>query len=493
MVDEDSLADNAGPVRMLFHSHAPDRLPKSVLLFANLRGFRIGVTVELAKDAAVPQMGEPSKKDDGDHKDDDKTQTEDQSQSDCHWKRRSGKEKEKGGDTGASGMPVGNSRAAAPLDACTPPHPEALLATPPPVLPKQDLHKVYQKKIVKKPGTKSSVGSSSVPLPSARDESAPKPASAPAKVQVQPIPFNQYGSNLEGEGLFSSEPILQPEAISMTIILDDDSPPESQVPIDPNVFKRSKLSAGDRADVGWEGPENWDYDSETLAEKIAKLKKKQDGEVDNPPASSLKIDLAKEVAASAQVSKAKRSVAVVSPISGSHSSSRARGSEAEPILQKAIKRAAAKSGMSSPPISQFLAFSSTPNMHFMGVVGDCGLSLGDGFSSPSPSALLSVIRAKEVAQAKLAEAIEASAQQVRQQAADAAAASLSEEPTSAVGTSAPLTQEVPPAEDIGNPDDILVASLKRQKKQKVPRVALPPRTNLRATPARQARALAKES
>jgi hypothetical protein len=48
-------------------------------LFANLRGFRIGVTVELAKDAAVPQMGEPSKKDDGDHKDDDKTQTEDQS------------------------------------------------------------------------------------------------------------------------------------------------------------------------------------------------------------------------------------------------------------------------------------------------------------------------------------------------------------------------------------------------------------------------------
>jgi hypothetical protein len=274
----------------------------------------------------------------------------------------------------------------------------------------------------------------------------------------------------------------------MTIILDEDSPPESQDPIDPNVFKRSKLSAADRADVGWESPENWDFDSETLAEKIAKLKKKQDGEVDNPPASALKIDLAKEVAASAQVSKAKRSVAVVSPISGSRSSSRARGSEAEPILQKAIKRAAAKSGMSSPPLSQFLAFSSTPDMHFMGVVGDCGMSLGDGFSSPSPSpsAFLSMIRAKEVAQAKLAEAIEASAQQARQQAAEEAAASLSEEPTSAVGTSAPLTQEVPPAEDIGNPDDILVASLKRQKKQKVPRVALPPRTNLRATPARQA-------
>jgi hypothetical protein len=72
MVDEDSLADSAGPVRMLFHSHALDCLPRSVLLFANLRGFRIGVTVELAKDDVVAQMDEPSKKDDGDRKDDDK-------------------------------------------------------------------------------------------------------------------------------------------------------------------------------------------------------------------------------------------------------------------------------------------------------------------------------------------------------------------------------------------------------------------------------------
>jgi hypothetical protein len=47
----------------------------------------------------------------------------------------------------------------------------------------------------------------------------------------------------------------------------------------------------------------------------------------------------------------------------------------------------------------------------MGVVGDCGLVLGDSFSSPSPSALLSVIRAKEIAQAKIAEAVEAAAQQ----------------------------------------------------------------------------------
>jgi hypothetical protein len=84
--------------------------------------------------------------------------------------------------------------------------------------------------------------------------------------------------------------------------------------------------------VGWESPEDWEYDTETLAAKIAKQKKKQDGEVDNPPASAANVDLAKEVAATVQVSKAKSSVAVVSPISGSRSSARDKGSETEPIL-----------------------------------------------------------------------------------------------------------------------------------------------------------------
>jgi hypothetical protein len=49
------------------------------------------------------------------------------------------------------------------------------------------------------------------------------------------------------------------------------------------VLKRSKLYAEDRANIGWESPEDWEYDNETLTEKIAKLKKKQYGEVDNPP------------------------------------------------------------------------------------------------------------------------------------------------------------------------------------------------------------------
>jgi hypothetical protein len=105
---------------------------------------------------------------------------------------------------------------------------------------------------MKKPGTKSSVGSRSVPAPSAKDQSATKPASASAKFKVQPIPFNQYGSNLDEEKLFGDGPILHPEAISMTIVLDEDSASDSDEPVDPQILKRSKLLAADNAEMGWE-------------------------------------------------------------------------------------------------------------------------------------------------------------------------------------------------------------------------------------------------
>jgi hypothetical protein len=116
----------------------------------------------------------------------------------------------------------------------------------------------------------------------------------------------------------------------MTIILDNDSAPDSapgsDSPVDPDILKHSKLSNADRADIGWENPEDWEYDNETIAQKIAKLKTKQDGEVHNSPASPRNPDLAKEAASSTPVAKAKRSVVVVFPVSGTHSSARGKGS-----------------------------------------------------------------------------------------------------------------------------------------------------------------------
>jgi hypothetical protein len=162
---------------------------------------------------------------------------------------------------------------------------------------------------------------------------------------------------LEEDKLFKEGPILQPEAISMMIVIDVDSAPDSDVPVDPQVLKRSKLSATDEAEVGWESLEDWVFENETLPTQIAKLKKKQDGEVDNPPATLINLDLAKEVAAASQVLKAKHSMAVASPVSGTHSSAHDKGAEVEPIMQKAIKHAAAKIGTPLlAPLSQFLAF-----------------------------------------------------------------------------------------------------------------------------------------
>jgi hypothetical protein len=469
---------------MLFHSPTPDRLPRSITLFANLQGFRIGVSVELAKGIdARPPSSEDNQMGDDDDPSKDQEQTEEQSQSDCHWKRRSSKDKEKGKDVGASSDPTSG---ATKENASSPPREMSFAAVP--LGPQLALHSVFKRKLMKKPGSKSSMGNSSVPPPSAKDHSATKPASAPAKVKVQPISFNQYGSDLTLNPLLS-EPILQPQAISMTIILDEDSAPDS--PVDPDILKRSKLSSADRADIGWESPEDWEYDNETLAQKTAKLKKKQDGEVHNSPASPRNLDLAKEVAASALAAKARRSTAVISPVSGTCSSARGKGSETMPILQRAVNRATVKAGTvphpSNSPAPAYIALSEFPDLHFMGIVDACGLVLGN--SSLSSAAVLSVVCSREIAQAKLVEAIDRAAAIEAARAADASQQIVQEESTSA-GT-CPPAQSQPEclAGEIGDPEYITVASLSKKRKQKGSVVKLPPRTNLRDTPARQAQAL----
>jgi hypothetical protein len=56
--------------------------------------------------------------------------------------------------------------------------------------------KGYHKVSAKKIKCKQSVRNSSVPLPTAIEASVTKPASAPVKTHVQPIMFNQYGTNI---------------------------------------------------------------------------------------------------------------------------------------------------------------------------------------------------------------------------------------------------------------------------------------------------------
>jgi hypothetical protein len=105
--------------------------------------------------------------------------------------------------------------------------------------------------------------------------------------------------------------------------------------------------------------------------------------------------------------------------------------------------------------------------------------LGD--SSTSPSTVLSVIRARELAQAKLAEAVEKEAVFAAVRATDPDAGAQS--PSQQEGTSVvPLAHLSPKAgclgEETGDPESIIVASLARKNKRKTPALLLPPRTNL---------------
>jgi hypothetical protein len=122
----------------------------------------------------------------------------------------------------------------------------------------------------------------------------------------------------------------------------------------------------------------------------------------------------------------------------------------------------------------------------MGLTEDCGLVLGD--SCLSSSYVLSVIRTRELAQAKLAEAIEREAMKEAAKAAEDPQSSMQTEPTSVVPPSQRSPQAVCPGGEAGDLENITVASLSKKKKRKGPVVPLPPRTNLRSTLARQARA-----
>jgi hypothetical protein len=77
MVDEESLSDLQGPVHMLFHSQAPDKLLKNVLIYTNMQGFNIGVEVEFAKRTGGDLSHPPPGPDDKDEDDDEEEEEED--------------------------------------------------------------------------------------------------------------------------------------------------------------------------------------------------------------------------------------------------------------------------------------------------------------------------------------------------------------------------------------------------------------------------------
>jgi hypothetical protein len=165
---------------MLFQTPNPAGLPDSIMLFANLQGFKIGVKVEIPKDKE-PAMPSQSLRD---HADDD-DETDDMSRSETHWKRLP--PKGDGRDNATTGQGGTNQQQPPPVNQQ---HQQASDALPPQDQSQLKSLYTYNKGYFKvstgklRPKQKHYVGSSSAPLPDAMDSSVTKPVSAPAKTRV---------------------------------------------------------------------------------------------------------------------------------------------------------------------------------------------------------------------------------------------------------------------------------------------------------------------
>jgi hypothetical protein len=79
------------------------------------------------------------------------------------------------------------------------------------------------------------------------------------------------------------------------------------------------------------------------------------------------------------------------------------GSDAEPVLQKAMHVVTLKNASGMSPSKEFVTFPALSDDHFLGVASDSSLVFDSAFGSPKQ--ILSLVHAKEVSQALLAEAI----------------------------------------------------------------------------------------
>jgi hypothetical protein len=216
--------------------------------------------------------------------------------------------------------------------------------------------------------------------------------------------------------------------------------------------------------------------------------------VHNPPKNAPQVDLAKEVAAVSGVPKARRSEAIPSPSQSPVSvarSTRTKEGVAESMLQKATKRAAVKAGTQPPPppccSDDFLAFPATPDSVFLGIAADSGIAQCP--MSPREVSFVSLIRVKERAHATIAEASERLAIAKARKIAEEAEAHAQGQVLggSSVG---PLAVGITATEC---PASAALPDVSKKMKKRGLTSSLPPRENLRMTPARQARAAERVS
>jgi hypothetical protein len=225
-----------------------------------------------------------------------------------------------------------------------------------------------------------------------------------------------------------------------------------------------------------------------------------------------KLDLASEASVGLSVSKGKRSVAVaahtspskeistlskfsksgsaastitsITPTSSIRRSERKKGQDKETVLEKAMRIQESKdSPGTSLPNPAFVVLSSIPDDHLLELASDSGLALLPGVGSSSE--LLSLVRAKEIAQAALAQA---QVNFAKEKAASEAAAAVSPAVNpSSPGIASPPIVPLNPSRKCPAGSAPLVPASGPKWNKRVPAVKPVCARILRKTPARKAR------
>jgi hypothetical protein len=271
-----------------------------------------------------------------------------------------------------------------------------------------------------------------------------------------------------------------------------------------------KLSAEDRADIGWESPTHWDFENKTLARHCKKLKVCR-----SFAGVAKKLDLTAEALAGMNIAKGKYSAAVAAsplldsaspskvsksgsatstitsttPTSSARRSGRNKGKHAENMLQKAVCVQASKDPGMPALSADFVLLSSLLDDRLLAIASDLWIALLPGVGSTGD--IISLVKAKELAQAALAQAQVLAVKRAEEESIRAAeATSTATTSTSAVDAPAPPPVLCPVRSDSPiRPEGKCAPGIPKPKRVTKKSLISPlaPRL-LRKTPACQARA-----
>jgi hypothetical protein len=160
------------------------------------------------------------------------------------------------------------------------------------------------------------------------------------------------------------------------------------------------------------------------------------------------------------------------------------------MLQKAVRVQASKDSPGMPaPSADFVLLSSIPDDHLLEVAADSGLALCSGVGIAGD--LISLVKAKEIAQASLAQAQALAVKRAEEEIARAAAAVRDSPTPASVAADESARLVPPPARPLEQPIEQSVPVIPKPKhacKKPVAAACTQAPRNLRKTPARQARA-----